>query len=111
MTSLFRVDKKSNHRVKNSRPTPIRIVQASAAGTVLTLTFDQPVSWMRELVPQYTTDVVGANPESAQLTTPTTLELTFSASIAAATVVTIPFEEPAIRNAVGGFVADSTFPV
>ena len=101
--------KRNRERVKPTQKTPVRIVSASAATTVVTITFDQPVSLKG--VPQYTTDIGGANPVSATLTSPTTLALTFSATVATATVVNIPFEDPGIRNAVGGFVSDSTFPV
>ena len=101
--------KRNRERVKQTQATPVRILSASAATTVLTITFDQAV--VLKGVPQYTTDIVGANPVSAALTSPTTLALTFSASLASATVVNIPFEDPGIRNAVGGFVSDSTFPV
>jgi hypothetical protein len=40
-----------------------------------------------------------------------TVAITFSATITTATTVTIPYEEPAIRNASGGFVSTSTFPL
>jgi hypothetical protein len=40
-----------------------------------------------------------------------TIAITFSATIAAATEVRIPYEEPAVRNGSGGFVSTSTFPV
>ncbi len=96
-------------RALPTRETPVRIESATAVGAVLTLTFDQPV--VLKGTPKYTTDVAGATATSAVLTTPTTLAVTFSATIAAASEVTIPFQDPAVRNAVGGFVADSTFPV
>jgi hypothetical protein len=44
------------------------------------------------------------------MTSATTLELTFSATVATATTLNIPNEDPAIRNASGGFVSHSTFP-
>lgn len=46
---------------------------------------------------------------SAVQTSPTTIEITFDVSIALATVVNIPYQEPAVRNAKGGYVSDSTF--
>ena len=102
-------EKRSQERVKPRKATPVRIVSASAAASVLTVVFDQPV--ILEGVPQYSTDVPGATPLSAVMTNSTTLTVTFSAAIAAATTMTIPFEDPGIRSAVGGFVADSSFPV
>lgn len=101
--------KTRRERAKTTQQTPVKIVSASAATTVLTVTFDQPV--ILKGIPEYSVDVVGATPTGAALTAPTTLALTFSASIAAATEMTIPFQDPGIRNAVGGFVANSSFPV
>jgi len=104
---------RSAYRTKNpaaNRPQPtipISITDVNAAGSVLTIDFNQSVALSG--VPQYTTDVAGASPLSAELTSPTQLELTFSASVAAATEVNIPYEDPAIRNANGGFVFPSTF--
>ena len=101
--------KRTRERVKPTQQTPVRVVSVSAAASVLTVVFDQPV--ILKGVPQYTTDIAGATPVSAEQTNATTLELTFSAAIATATSVTIPFQDPGIRSAVGGFVADSAFPV
>ena len=89
--------------------TPIAVTGATALGTVLTITFDQPVSLNG--VPAYTTDVVGATALSAVMTGMNTIAVTFSATVAAATEVRIPYEEPAVRNGSGGFVSTSTFPV
>src|SRR5687768_9576460 len=89
--------------------TPIKVTAASAATTVLTVTFDQVVALKG--TPNYSTDVAGAEAVSAVQTSPTTIEVTFDAAVAAATEVTIPYEEPAVRNASGGFVSTSTFPV
>jgi len=89
--------------------TPIKVTSANAATTVVTVTFDQVVALTG--TPNYTTDVVGADPVSAVQTSPTTIDITFSASVAAATELNIPYEEPAVRNSSGGFVSTSTFPV
>lgn len=89
--------------------TPISMTNAVAAASVITITFDQPV--IMRGVPQYTTDVAGADPLSAVLSSPNVLVLTFDASVAAATVINIPYEEPGIRNSSGGFVSHTTFPV
>jgi hypothetical protein len=100
--------------ISNNRPpktSGIRIVSATKSGSVLTVEYDQALVPPKGLVPQYTTDVAGAEPVSAVFIDPMTIEITFSASIAAATVVNIPYEEPAVRNSIGGYVADSTFPV
>src|SRR5687767_3857132 len=90
--------KRSSSSVTNPQPTtPINVTAASATGSVLTVTFDQPVSLKG--VPKYTTDVVGATALSAAMTGVNTLAITFSATVAAATELKIPYEEPAIRNA------------
>jgi hypothetical protein len=91
------------------RSTPIAVTGASALGTVLTVTFDQPIALNG--TPAYTTDVVGATALSAVMTGMNTVAITFSSTIAAAAELRIPYEEPAVRNGSGGFVSTSTFPV
>lgn len=99
---------RSNDRVRpGKRPAPIRIVSATAAGSVLTVVFDQPVALKG--VPQYGTGVAGADPVSAVLTTPTTVAITYDVAIAAAAELQVPFEDPAVRNASGGFVSPTGF--
>jgi hypothetical protein len=110
LTKRSRTVRRRSLTVTNSQPTAsIAITAATAATTIVTVTFDQPVSLQG--VPQYTTDVAGADAVSAVLTSPTTIAITFDASVAAATELRIPYEEPAVRNASGGFVSTSTFPV
>jgi hypothetical protein len=106
---LLRTDKPSRDRIDPKKQTPVRISSASVAASVLTVNFDQAV--VLRGTPAFTTDIAGANPVegSAVMTTPTTMHLSFSAPIATATEINIPFEDPAIRSAVGGFVADSLF--
>ena len=96
--------------VTRPQPTaPIQVTSVSVSGVVLTVVFDQAVSLNG--VPAYTTDVVGATASSAVMTGMNTVAITFSATIATATEVRIPYEEPAVRNGSGGFVSTSTFPV
>ena len=110
ITKRAATSRKRGNSVNNPQPTtPIKVSDASATGSVLTITFDQPVALSG--VPAYTTSVVGATALSAVMTGFNTVAITFSATIAAATEVRIPYEEPAIRNASGGFVSTSTFPV
>ena len=93
-----------------TRPvTPIQVVMVTVSTTTVTVVFDQPVSCSG--TPQYSVNVHGPTLLSAALVNPTTLELTFSASVAAATLLSIPFEEPCVRNASGGFVATNTFTI
>jgi hypothetical protein len=96
--------------VTKPQPTAaIAVTSASVLASVLTVGFDQPVTLNG--VPQYTTDVVGATALSAVMVGTNTIDITFSATVATATEVRIPYEEPAVRNASGGFVSTSTFPV
>ena len=90
---------------------PITISEAEAAGSVLTLTFPGIIILQRGSVPQITTDVAGAEPISAVQTAPNTVAITFDATIAAATSLTIPPRDGAIRNASGGFVTSTYFPL
>ena len=89
--------------------TPIAVTAASVLGTVLSVTYDQAVTLNG--VPKYTTDVVGATAVSAAMVGLNTVAITFGATVATATEVRIPYEEPAVRNGSGGFVSTSTFPV
>jgi hypothetical protein len=108
-----------NSRKRNRNPeinqpdlnTPITITEAEAAGSVLTLTFSGIVALERGVLPGITTDVAGAEPVGIVQTSPNVVEVTYSASIAAATTLNIPFRDPAIRNASGGYVVSNTFPL
>jgi len=105
-----RANKIGKTTVNNSAKTsPIKVVSANAATTIVTVTFDQVV--FLKGVPNYSTDVLGADAVSAVMTGPTTIAITFDSSVAAATELNIPYEEPAVRNSSGGFVSTSTFPV
>lgn len=88
---------------------PIYIIDASVSGSVLSLTFDQQVNL--DGVPEITTDVAGAEPLSAVKTSPTSVDITFSAAVAAATELNIPWRDRAIRNLGGGYVYSPTFPL
>ena len=104
---LGRVEKRPRDRAEPKRPTQVRIVSAAKSNDVLTLTFDQPV--VLKGIPAYTTDLAGVTALSAEATSLNVVEITFSAAIATATTLTIPVADAAIRNKVGGFVADTTF--
>lgn len=109
-TIKHRPSRRKNIQANRPQPTTgIGIVSATPALTVLTMVFDQPVSLKG--VPQYTTGIAGAAPLSAVATSPTTVDITFDQDIALATAVNIPYEEPAIRNASGGFVTPTAFAV
>ena len=77
-----RPSKRKNIMANRPQPTaPISITAAVAAGSTLTVTFNQPVALKG--VPQYTVDVAGADPVSAVLTAPNICEITFDSAIAA----------------------------
>jgi hypothetical protein len=105
---MLQTIKRSRERSKLRQATPVRISSVTKAAAVMTIVFNQPV--VLKGIPQYTTNLAGVTSIAASMTNPTTLSLTFSATVATATTLSIPFEDPSIRNAVGGFVADSTFP-
>ena len=79
--------------------TPIGIISSTADTAELTVVFDQPV--VLKGLPGW----VGAGSETviaAEMTDPVTCVMTFSAPVTAP--VAIPFEDPGIRNNVGGYV-------
>jgi len=90
---------------------PVTIEEASITETVLTLRLSEAVTLNRGVVPQITTDVDSAEPVSAELTAPNVVAITFSRDISSATVLNIPFRDPAIRNSSGGYVISNTFPL
>jgi hypothetical protein len=79
--------------------TPINIVSAEGVAEVVTVVFDQPV--VLHGLPGWT----GANDAavvSAEMTDAVTCVMTFATT--PTTPLTIPFEDPGIRNSVGGYV-------
>lgn len=109
MPNLGRVDKRSRGRVEPKQPTAIRIASAEVATTELTVTFNQPI--VLRTTPAWTTDLPGITCVSATSPSPNVVVAVFSASIATATEMIIPVADPSVRNKVGGYVADTTFPL
>jgi len=106
-----RLNPRKNDPANRPQPTtPINIVSAVKAASTVTITFNQPVTLKG--VPQWTVvGALGANPLSASLTSATVLVITYTAPVAAATAINIPYEDLSVRNTSGGFVANSTFPL
>lgn len=112
---LFAKNKKKNVKSPKVNPpknrpipnAPIFISAATKSGNVLTLVFDQQVNL--EGTPGITTDLPAVNPVSAVKTNPTTVAITYSGAIAAATEINIPYCDRAIRNVQGGYVYSPTF--
>ncbi len=100
--------KRGPNRKKNvqaNRPQPTCAISATSvtpAGDDVSIEFDQPVSLNG--IPKYTTNIQSAIPIAAELTSPTTLKLTFNEDVSLAVSVNIPYEEPGVRNGSGGFV-------
>ena len=61
--------------------------------------------------PAFTTDLPGVTVLSMEQTAPNVVDLTFSASIATATALFIPYRDQAIRGGSGGYVFSNQFPV
>lgn len=83
------------------------ITAASVNTTVLSLTFDQVISL--DGVPGIVTDIA-ETPVSAVLTSPTTVDVTFSGDLTGAAVTIVPLNDPAIRTRSGGWVCCGTHP-
>lgn len=105
-----RASRRKNPEANRPQPVaPIQISSFTKTGTALTLVFDGPVQLKG--TPAFTTNLVGVTPVSAIKTLPNTVVVTFSASIATATSLNLGFRDPSIRNASGGYVVSTTFPV
>jgi len=88
---------------------PVTITNVARNVAVLTLTFSVPVSLSG--TPAFTTNLAGVTALSAAQTAPNIVAITFSASIAAAATLNIPYRDPAIRGQSGGYVTSNQFPV
>ena len=112
---LFARNKTRNRRNPKDNPlrnrpepdAPIFIAAATKSGTVLTLTFDQQINL--DGTPGITTNLNGPVPLNAVKTSPTSIDITFSAAIDTATALNIPYNDRAIRNLGGGFVYSPTY--
>jgi len=105
ITRTHRNRRSTRKNVAANRPqptTPIGISNVVAAGSVLTIVFDQPVALKG--VPKYSTNIAGAHAISANMAAPSVMSLTFDAAVAGANQLNVPYEDPAIRNSSGGFV-------
>lgn len=101
ITTLSNTRRRRRKRKITQAPAkPILITLAERAGVALTLVFDQPVTLVG--TPAYTCGA--ATVVSAEMDGDSAVMFTFSGALAAGTPVVIPFQDPAIRNASGGFV-------
>ena len=90
------------------RQIPVEIVNVTSAGSEVTLEFNQPVAMKG--IPQFLKNGT-IPPTAANMSSPTTLVLTYPALGPVAANVGIPPEEPAIRSVTGGFVTPTTVEV
>lgn len=118
LTKRYR-PKPTRSRISTLKPSSRRvpswnaaIILAEVSSAVLTLTFDRPVVLRSGPLPTgILTDVAETELSVAQ-TSATTIAITFTGSVAAATEVLIPNPLPnAIRSQDGGFIQSSSFPV
>lgn len=84
--------------------TPITLLDAAVSTPTVVLTLDQVV--IVNGVPQYPNDN-GDMPDTASMTGPEEVTLHYPSATVS---LTVPFEDPAIRNGVGGYVLPGTFP-
>lgn len=105
-----RRSRRRNNEVNRPQPTVAitigSVISPIMGSPILNIAFSQPVTLKG--IPQYTTDIAGAVPIAASMTNPTTLQLTFDQDVSAATVLNVPYEEPAVRNSSGGFVTPAS---
>ena len=88
------------------RPVPIGVVRvATGAANTLVVTLDPPVD--RSGIPQFLKNGTAA-PTAATLASPVALTLTYPAGAEEPSTLTIPFEDPAVRNRSAGFVNAGT---
>src|SRR5690349_4024354 len=95
-------------RVKPREATPVMITTITPGSSTLSVTVDQPV--IIKGTPQWTLNIAG-NVINVAVISPTEFQVNFDASVMSAAVVNIPFQDPSIRNAVGGYIAQSAFPL
>ena len=99
--------RKIRDRRADDRPaTPILVVGSSIAGSVLTLTFDGPVSLGG--VPAFTTDFPTHVAVSATRVAANAVAITYNEPLAGIVALNVGFRDPAIRNASGGYVTSNT---
>jgi hypothetical protein len=88
-----------------ARRTPIAVLSMSPTTHFLDVTFDQPV--ILKGIPQWTDPVQGA-PLTAGMTSPTVMRLSYASSPIGGPI-TVPFEDPAVRNNAAGYVTKQAF--
>lgn len=76
---------------------------AGLASPDVLMTFDHAVFYTG-ILPGWTVVAGGQTVIAAEQQSPTTVLFTFSADVAAAALLSIPFEDPSIRDSAGGYV-------
>lgn len=84
------------------RATPIAVTLMAYGGGFVEVTFNQPV--LLAGVPKYTL-ADGSLPTGATLQAANLVKLTYASLGSGAPTITVPFEDPAVRNQAGGYVS------
>jgi hypothetical protein len=94
----------------NQRPrrTPIVPTVGAISGSTLPVTFPEAVVYSG-ILPGWTTTTRSVI--AVAVTSPTTVTLTFSGSLVGTSPLTIPFEDPAFRNQIGGYVQPGAYAI
>lgn len=92
---------------ERGRRTPIIPTISDVSTTLATVTFDQAVT-LKGFPRVFDTSTPSITVNAAVQTAPNEVVLTFNAAPSAA--MSFPFEDPAIRNNVGGYVQPGTYP-
>lgn len=85
--------------------TPLVPTFGAHVTSAITITFNQPV--VLKGLPNYSNGTITLT--AATRPTPTTVVLTFNNTLAATVPLTIPFEDPSIRNMSGGYVQSGAY--
>ena len=86
--------------------TPLVPTVGTPTGSAQTITFNQPVT-LKGIPAWFDTSSPTITVNSATRPTPNTVVLTFNAAPTVA--ISVPFEDPAIRNMIGGYVQSGTY--
>jgi hypothetical protein len=86
--------------------TPINVINFAVLLAVETVTFDGPTQYSG-ILPGWV-DANGETVSAVEVISPTVVKLTFTDE--PTLPITIPFEDPAFRNAAGGYVRTVTLP-
>ena len=97
----------AENRLARRTPINITVAEAGVGSAMLDVEFDGP--WIYTGILPAWTATGGLTVLSAAVVGTNIFRVTWSANIVATNVITIPFEDPSIRNSAGGYVRTPTF--